>query len=567
MAGRDEIVRRVYMVFQDRNWTARPWDISREIMDVRADSFDISFTARGTSDASGLSWDGRLTGEADGTIRYRVDGRAERPFVRNRLGLCVLHPATAAGCPCTVEAVDGRVVPSAFPTAISPHQPFLDVRAIRHEYAAGRWATVRLEGETFETEDHRNWSDASYKTYATPLSLPFPVEVAAGSRLVQSATITVDNPPSAAAPPEGATVVTVAADAPVHALPRIGLQTAGDGHPLTDREAALIRELPLDPLRVALDLDRADAHAALEEAARQAHAVGARLRVALHIGANGVAPLSEVAAATRDQVDCWLVFRHGEKVTNAAWIARAREVLGPSATVGGGTDLYFTELNREPPDASLLDVVTFSLNPQVHASDDRTVVQNLAAQATIAENAVRLCGPARVSVGPITLRPRFNPNATDPELDDRSGPLPSSVDARQATWFAAAWTAISIKYLSEPGTVDALTYYETTGWRGVVERDPASPWPDDVGSRPGEPLPVWQVFADLVGFDRVRTCTSSRPQSVDALLLVGPESERLLVANFTGDRADVRVEGLRGGTRELSVPADSLLRHDVPSSP
>ena len=40
-----------------------------------------------------------------------------------------------------------------------------------------------MEGETFETEDQRNWSDASFKTYGTPLHLPFPVEVEEGTRV------------------------------------------------------------------------------------------------------------------------------------------------------------------------------------------------------------------------------------------------------------------------------------------------------------------------------------------------------------------------------------------------
>ena len=60
---------------------------------------------------------------------------------------------------------------------MSPHQPFLDIRAIRHEIAPGRALEVRFEGEWFEMEDQRNWSDASFKTYSTPLSRALPAPI------------------------------------------------------------------------------------------------------------------------------------------------------------------------------------------------------------------------------------------------------------------------------------------------------------------------------------------------------------------------------------------------------
>ena len=37
-----------------------------------------------------------------------------------------------------------------------------------------------MEGDTFEMEDQRNWSDASYKTYVRPLALPWPYVLPAG---------------------------------------------------------------------------------------------------------------------------------------------------------------------------------------------------------------------------------------------------------------------------------------------------------------------------------------------------------------------------------------------------
>ena len=42
---------------------------------------------------------------------------------------------------------------------------------------------VGTEVHLFEMEDQRNWTDASYKTYGTPLALPFPAEINVGHKI------------------------------------------------------------------------------------------------------------------------------------------------------------------------------------------------------------------------------------------------------------------------------------------------------------------------------------------------------------------------------------------------
>jgi hypothetical protein len=44
-----------------------------------------------------------------------------------------------------------------------------------------------MEGDAFEMEDQRNWTDASYKTYVRPLAFPWGYTLAKGSRHAQSA--------------------------------------------------------------------------------------------------------------------------------------------------------------------------------------------------------------------------------------------------------------------------------------------------------------------------------------------------------------------------------------------
>ena len=550
--GDIEILRRVYVAFQDRNWTARPWIVTEDVvLDDDGRSFSIAVKGRGTFDAEPFTWSANITGQHDGTIAFSMSGRASAPFIRNRLGLCVLHPIDAvAGRPCLVEHVTGQIAQSAFPLAISPDQPFLDVRALTHEVLPGVSATVRFTGETFETEDHRNWSDASFKTYCTPISLPFPVTVEPGDVIDQSVTLGLSAPPPPPAsvqqlPGESHRQRPATITVPQHALcpplPRLGFQMNADGSELSDREVSLLRALK--PAHLRLDIDAASplALSRLNSGLRQARSLDSKLVPALFITSpTALHQFSELPEADTRSIDHWLVFDPDSKVTPSALIAAARRALGPNAVIGGGTNLYFTELNRERPNESDADILSFSLNPQVHASDDETIVQNLAAQAVIAANARAICGSARISVSPVTLRPRFNPNATAPELDVSSTPLPSDVDARQSSGLGAAWTATSIKYLAEGGAIDAITYYELTGWKGLLERD--SPMqPGDFWSSPGDPFPVYEVFASLVGFTHVRPCTSSDPARFDALIIQAEGALRILIANFTAERLSINV--------------------------
>lgn len=555
-----EIVRRIYVAFQDRNWTARLWIIEDEAIESDGSSFRISLRARGTFDASSFTWTGSFSGDADGTIRYAIDGATESPFLRNRLGICVLHPmADFAGRPCTITTAAGAVVESAFPDDISPHQPFLDIQSM--EFPAGDAVTARLDfsGEVFETEDHRNWSDSSYKTYCTPISMPFPVEVRPGDRISQSVTLTLTGkvPPPVVDPDS----VSIEVSGDSVQLPALGTQI--DGLPWTDAEADAVAALGLDHLMASIDAAAADAERQVEAAGDIASRTGTRLRLRLTGGdraSYGV--LRDIVRSV--PLESIAVLRADEKVTSAVSLAEARDVLGDDLPWCGGTDLYFTELNRQPPDTEGLAWVSFSLNPQVHAFDDRTLMQNTAAQEVIALNAAQLAGGAQVAVGPVTLRPRFNPNATDPAADVSNTDLPSSVDARQRTWLAAAWTALSLRSLAAAGTVGAVTYFEALGWRGLRERDAGSLDPGAFPSEAGEEFPVYALLRGLHGYDQVLPTRSDLPEVADALVVTGPIGTRAFVVNLSRIDVPVALKGALSAT--INAAPQSITVVDVDRS-
>lgn len=552
-----EIVRRIYVVFQDRNWTARPWIIEDETIESHDDGFDIALRARGTFDASPFTWSAEITGAADGTLRYTFDGDTAAPFLRNRLGLCVLHPMEGfAGRECTIMAPDGSVTPSAFPAEISPHQPFRDVRAMEYPGTPGSLVRVAFHGEVFETEDHRNWSDASYKTYCTPISLPFPAEVRPGEGIAQSVTVSLRGEMPAPGEPPSLVTVTVSGDEV--ALPAIGTQATD--LPWTDAEILAVRALHLDHLMVTVAGD-ANAAETLRQAVDVAQATGTRLRVRL-TDINDYASLRGAVSAVAPFADSWMVVRTAEKVTSAASLSTAREALGADLPWCVGTDMYFTELNRQPPDTRDSSWVAFTLNPQVHASDDRSILQNTASQEVIARNAQRVANPARIAVGPVSLRPRYNPNATDPTADPSNTALPSSVDARQRTWLGAVWTALSLRGLTQAGTIDSVTYFEALGWRGLRERDSGPVDPAAFLSYSGEEFPVYSLLRDLVGYGHLLPSRSDRPEEADALVVSGPSGMRVFIANLSADAQTVVLEGAISATIEADPMSLSVI--DLP---
>jgi hypothetical protein len=165
--------------------------------------------------------------------------------------------------------------------------------------------------------------------------------------------------------------------------------------------------------------------------------------------------------------------------------------------VGGGTDRFFADLNRARPPTEALDLVCYSISPQVHVTDDLSVMETLEAQGVTVETA-RSFASCPIHVGPVTLRMRYNPDAVEPDDADADavlkGRLPASVDPRQMSLFAAAWTLGTVIELAFAGA-DAVTLFETTGWRGVIERAAGSPRP--FRSHPGSVFPAYHVIADL----------------------------------------------------------------------
>jgi D-apionolactonase len=242
-----------------------------------------------------------------------------------------------------------------------------------------------------------------------------------------------------------------------------------------------------------------------------------------------------------------------EETTPPELVDLVRRELGsalPHTPIGGGTEIYFTEINRTHPQAEAWDSVCFSITPQIHAFTDLDLVENLDAQGENVRGAKALAPGKRIVVSPITIRRRVNFHATAPEPEPPPGELPDSVDVRQSSLLGAAWTAGSLKYMCEAGAA-AATYYETTGWRGVLERGDGSPLPEIFHSSPGEVFPLYHPLADVADWSDadVLRVESENPLLAVGLAVQARDGLKLLVANVTSEAQDVVVAPLDGELR------------------
>src|SRR6266581_3609086 len=491
-----EVVRRIYVAVRDQNWNTIPGRHRVTRLDQQADSFEVEFEVEHRAHDLAFAWHGRIAGSPGGQIRYEMDGVAKTAFRYNRVGLCILHPfRECAGRAYQAHTPQGEVS-GRLPELIGPQRfengyyvpLFPACSSLTIDLAGGLRARLTFEGDLFEMEDQRNWTDASFKTYCTPLSLGFPHQANVDSHIAQSFTVLVEGTPAEQGPEDSNEEPRLVPGQTIGHLPTIGFSLPADGASLTAREIELLRRLKPDHLRVDLHL-AAEYAAALDRALDACQALGCALEVALFITEESASALDSLAALLqgRARVARFLVLQEGSQTAH------------PSETTAPG------------------------------------LAETLEAQAETVRSAQAFSAGRPIIVSPVTLKRRYNPHATVAEAGHSPDELPDAVDPRQMSLFGAAWTVGSTKYLAESGAA-SLTYYETTGWLGLMERETGSSLPDLFPSAPGMVFPLYHVFADLAEWKdgTLVACRSNKPLSVAALAVESSGSLHLLAVNLAG---------------------------------
>jgi D-apionolactonase len=558
--GDHEIIRRIYCAVRGPDWETVPERRLGVSSSIGRDSFCIEFYVENVQYEIDFHWTGTIRGQTDGRVVFEINGVARSTFLKNRIGMCVLHPVReCAGVPCRIRQVNGDAIESAFPRSIAARNPFCDVVSIAHLVAPNLWAEMEFDGDVFEMEDQRNWTDASFKTFCTPLRLPYPVEIKEGQRIRQRVTLFLNgsapkssngpsvNPRSTTRPSNGPTELIFTSEPP-RQLPQIGLDMASHRRKLVAEELRRLKHLSLSHLRVELHLAENEHRALLREANKEALEIGAPLELALFLSNNAESELADLVRQLYDlrpQVIRCSIFHRDMETADDELVDLSREYLtsfDQAIQMGWGTWANFAELNRSGRPTKRIDYVTYSLHPQEHAFDNMSLVETLPSQAATVENAKGRFGQVTVVVGPITLKKRVNQNASvaprKPPLEE----LSKRADERQVALFGAVWTLGSVKYLAESG-VHSATYYETTGCLGIMSSKNSLPMPEHCLPLEGCVFPAYHVFADLgeLANGTVLPIQSSNPLCVDGIAVSNFRTMSIILANMTADQQTVSI--------------------------
>jgi hypothetical protein len=577
-----EIASRIYVGVRDAGWgTILPAPPVVEVEEAR-DQFVVRLQVSHRRDPIAFAWRGTIVGRADGRLDYAFEGQTEGAFDYARIGLCVHHPLASRGRPYHAITPDGRVA-GRFPDTVAPQIHFEDVDLpvfppfTRLTVRQSDEVEVELafEGDRFELEDHRNWTDANFKTYGGPADIGYLLHATDGERIAQRVVLTArgrsPTSPRARRPRTPAPLRIEIGDSLGGPLPTLGLAMASHGMPLGDRDSALLRAMRPAHLRADIGLGDDGWTAALGRARDQAGALDCPLELAVHLGPRPEVELTALArelAARPVPVARILAFREGEEATYPVWLSAVRGQLAEhtgNAPVFGGADSDFAEVNRHRWCVEGADGLAYAVDPQTHAFDDRSIAENLVGQAETVRTARTFAGSLPIAISPLTLRPRRPPAGIEPrDGGDRAG-LPYAVDVRQASLFAAAWTAASIGELARAG-VASLTYYETTGWRGILESDRETHPPLPAFPPPGAVFPIYHVLRDVISWSAHQLCGLDLPDGavVGGIALGTGRTRAGIIANLTPQPRAIEIAPWpsRAGMRRLAEGTLGQAMHD-----
>ncbi|WP_448149161.1 hypothetical protein [Labrys miyagiensis] len=565
--GGVEMIRAIAFLLRDENWGT----LSPQIDDlsVREDggSFSVSYRATCEDAKRKLVYDTRISGTADGSLNFEVTAHPHTDVLTNRTGFIVLHPLVGvAGRPVKVQHVDSPDETSAFPDRIDPMQPFLDIRSLSHEVTPGTWVTCTMTGDTFEMEDQRNWSDASYKTYVRPLARPWPYILKQGEPITQAVRLSVSGAAPAASTQAntGAVNVTLGGEGSGK-LPVIGIGVPAEEAPHALQEVERLNRLGARFLICEVDCRRGDGLAEMQAYRKLSEALGApvTLEIVTPGSMDPAADLKPVAEAVRESglkpaaVEIFPAQDMKSVLPGSPWpemptfeaiLGAAREAF-PGIRLGGGMATYFTELNRKRPPAGLLDFVTHTTCPIVHAADDRSVMETLEALPYIFLSTKAFMDEMPYHVGPSTIGCRENPygNATTPNPDNRRTCL-SRLDPRQRSQFNAAYTVAYAAACARAG-VDALAMGAPTGPFGFIHRKLEAPAPFFETQANGVFYPAFHVMAALAADSGAALvdADSDRKSAVEAFAYRREGKGTVLwLANLTPTAQEVALQGADG---------------------
>lgn len=422
----EEVLQRVYLAVRDPHWAT----LVPEILTVEEPvpgELAIRWTATYQVGESCLHV--RATIEAiDGGLDCAMTATAEGDLAYNRVGWCFLLPLTLAGSSVSYTAGDGSVVADELPLLVAPQhlgpagpEPAMGPFSSFGVSAAGARYELSMTGDLFELEDQRNWTDASYKIYSTPLELPRPRNLSDGETISQHVAITRSTTRPAPPAREARTYPPTATPTTVSAL----LTDA------TDADLLVLRGAGVSHIRVELCPAEAGGMAEAEERLAQAERTG--MRSELTLWCDGATPWGQVRRFVAKHDPDLVLVLPAEAVaggrnecTSSDLFAIATSEL-PTSLLAGGTPFNLCELQRN--ELGHLGVLSCSLTPTVHANDLLSIRETPESLPALVETLRTRAPRAALALGPFQGRERIS---GDPAR------LRPSVARLPADWLATA---------------------------------------------------------------------------------------------------------------------------------
>lgn len=550
--GGTPVAQKIYLAVRDTIWGTIEPRIEDYSISETSDSVVIRYSAHFKWEEMDLWLSCKYVATSSGVLTCTLLGSAEGNFQYNRIGFCFLIDRNIAGSPYLIDHL-GVQSGGLISTAIAPQAiidgelyPYLGpFERFEMEPAPGTALSFSFQGDQFELEDQRNWSDGSFKLYSTPLEDGWPLQASPGQNFDQQVEICSsvsgfgENVESRSAPTAAMAdfgKVIIGAELGL-SLPAVGfgleLSTT-----LNKSQTELLRAL--EPSHVRLDISAGqpltpEHMIAISESANYCRT---SVELGFHLGDDIGEDIELMKGILNSMpVTRVLLFRNGEPVTDGRAVSSVKAALPSecsSVPVFAGTDLHFSDLNRYRPKMRGTDGIVFPVVPTVHVTDDTTVLDNAAALSDVVLSAKQLFGDIPIAVSPITLRPRFS--AWSSEENGMNQPV-ESPDPRQSALFGAIWSLKSLKYLAEAG-VSSTTYYQCVGPKGLMS-DPA------VENEDASTYPAYRFFSWLAGLPGAALFSCDILGSDDLIGLAlrdGSQGVRLLIGNQSRAAQKVKID-------------------------
>lgn len=481
-----ELIRAFDYPIRDRNWGTIAVTTDNENIEQNANewSYKRAFT----------SVDGQLAGQLiangdhTGKLTVEVSFTASSDYETARTGFTVLHPIKGlAGGNVAVTHGDGRSEPSIFPKEITPSQPVYDMAGLTYSID-GATAEIIFEGEIFEMEDQRNWTDASYKTYCRPLGWPRPYLIKKGETLSQKISVSFSGDASDGSIGSAFAAEMFGAADEQERMPDVLLVLEAAFLPNSD---ALLTTQKLEVPRVSARVTNEDE---CNTVLKGIKSLGVPFDFEVIVPNNTGAAAEQLAQIAKVCSDLGLQPEHviaapedymksyqpdgewPEGLTPQASVALCKKAF-PDAMIGGGGLTNFTEFNRCRPNPRDCDFITHSTTAIVHAADDTSVFETLEAQPNVYASAQGIAPDVAYRLGLVSIAFRSNPYGPAPLANPEQIRLEmAQADPRQRGLFAASWM-VGAMSATHGFNIESLSLATPVGPLGVVYRSETWPQP------------------------------------------------------------------------------------------